>query len=72
MGFFFFGDAGADASSRGVLFSELKKKCVAFVHNQKIHDNESLEIIDREFDNIIETLDKQATLYSYTAFNKEQ
>lgn len=52
--------AGADVSSGGVLFSELKKESVAFVRNQKIHDYESLEIIDREFDNIIETLDEQA------------
>lgn len=52
--------AGADVSSGGVLFSDLKRESVSFVRNYKIHDYESSENIDREFDNIIESLDEQA------------
>lgn len=52
--------AGADISSGGVLFSDLKKESVAFVRNQKIHDYESSDLIDKEFNRIFETLDEQS------------
>ena len=38
--------AGADVSSGGKLFSELKKESVSFIRNQKIHFYESIERID--------------------------
>lgn len=52
--------AGADVSSGGALFSDLKKESVSFVRNQQIHSFESLELIDKEFNDIIENLDEQA------------
>lgn len=52
--------AGADVSSGGVSFSELKKESVAFVRNAKIHSYESLDQIDKEFNTIIESLDEES------------
>lgn len=52
--------AGADVSSGGVSFSDLKKESVSFVRNEKIHAYESSELIDREFNNIIEALDEES------------
>lgn len=52
--------AGADVSSGGVSFSELKKESVSFVRNKRIHSYESLEQIDKEFNSIIESLDEES------------
>ena len=52
--------AGADVSSGGALFSDLKKESVSFIRNQQIHEFESFELIDKEFNSIIENLDEQA------------
>lgn len=49
--------AGADISSGGVLFTDLKKESVSWVRNSKIHDYESTNLIDKEFDEIINSLD---------------
>ena len=38
--------AGADISSGGVLFSDLKRESVSFVRNTKIHEFESSNLID--------------------------
>lgn len=52
--------AGADVSSGGVSFSDLKKESVSFVRNKKIHAYESIELIDKEFNSIIENLDEES------------
>lgn len=52
--------AGADVSSGGISFSELKKESVSFVRNKIIHSYESLEHIDKEFNSIIESLDEES------------
>lgn len=54
----FLGD-GADVSSGGKLFSELKKESVSFIRNQRIHSFESSERIDEEFDTLIQSVDEQ-------------
>lgn len=51
--------AGADVSSGGKLFSELKKESVSFIRNQRIHFFESSERIDEEFDKLIQSTDEQ-------------
>lgn len=52
--------AGADVSSGGVSFSELKKESVSFVRNKRIHSYESPDNIDKEFNSIIEALDEES------------
>ena len=51
--------AGADVSSGGKLFSELKKESVSFIRNQWIHSFESSERIDEEFDALIQSVDEK-------------
>ena len=51
--------AGADVSSGGKLFSELKKESVSFIRNQKIHFYESIERIDEEFDTLMQSSDER-------------
>lgn len=50
--------AGADISSGGINFFDLKKEVVSFVRGQAVHEYESLDYIDKEFDNIMESLDE--------------
>lgn len=52
--------AGADVSSGGVSFSDLKKESVSFVRNKRVHSYEAQEHIDKEFNNIIESLDEES------------
>ena len=49
--------AGADVSSGGVLFSDLKKESVSFVRDNPIHEYEDPSLIDKEFNMIMDTLD---------------
>lgn len=66
--------AGADISSGGVLFSDLKRESVSFVRNTKIHEFESSNLIDKEFDSIINSLDEtsRCTVIEYLVKNSEQ
>ena len=66
--------AGADISSGGVLFSDLKRESVSFVRNTKIHEFESSNLIDKEFDSIINSLDEtsRCTVIEYLIKNSEQ
>ena len=66
--------AGADISSGGVLFSDLKKESVSFVRNTKIHQYESSNLIDKEFDCIIKSLDEtsRCTVIDYIIKSSEQ
>lgn len=66
--------AGADISSGGVLFSDLKRESVSLVRNTKIHEYESSDLIDKEFDNIINSLDEasRCMVIEYLIKNSEQ
>lgn len=66
--------AGADISSGGVLFSDLKRESVSLVRNTKIHEYESSSVIDKEFDNIINSLDEasRCMVVEYLIKNSEQ
>lgn len=66
--------AGADISSGGVLFSDLKKESVSFVRDTKIHEYQSSNLIDKEFDNIMESLDEasRCTVVEYLIKSSEQ
>lgn len=52
--------AGADVSSGGVLFSDLKKAIVSNARENKIYEQESIALIDKDFNEIIETLDDES------------
>lgn len=66
--------AGADISSGGVLFSDLKRESVSFVRNTKIHEFESSNLIDKEFDSIFSSLDEtsRCMVIEYLIKNSEQ
>lgn len=51
--------AGADVSSGGVLFKDIKKDIISYSQNRQIHDFEAQDVIDRNFDEIIESLDEE-------------
>lgn len=51
--------AGADISSGGVLFSDLKKEIVSNFRQNKIYEQESYTLIDKDFNEVIETLDDE-------------
>lgn len=51
--------AGADVSSGGVLFSDLKKSIVSNSRHSKIYEQESVALIDKDFNEMIETLDDE-------------
>ena len=52
--------AGADVSSGGVLFSDLKKSIVSNSRQNKIYEQESVALIDKDFNEMMETLDDES------------
>lgn len=52
--------AGADVSSGGVLFSDLKKAIVSNTRADKIYEQESIALIDKDFNEMIESLDDES------------
>lgn len=52
--------AGADVSSGGVLFSDLKKAIVSNSRQNKIYEQESISLIDKDFNDIMENLDDES------------
>lgn len=49
--------AGADVSSGGALFSDLKKSIVSNLRENKVYEQESISLIDKDFNEIMEFLD---------------
>lgn len=66
--------AGADVSSGGVLFSDLKKESISFLRNSKIHEYESANLIDQEFNTIMESLNEtsRCQVIEYLIKNTEE
>lgn len=66
--------AGADVSSGGILFSDLKKAVVANFRENKIYEQESNALIDKDFNEIIENLDdrKRCEIVEYFIKNSQE
>ncbi len=66
--------AGADVSSGGVLFSDLKKEVVAYIRGNSIHEFESNSVIDKEFNEAMEQLtdESRSMVIEYFIKNSQQ
>lgn len=62
--------AGADVSSGGMLFKDIKKELISYAKNRQIHDFESQDLIDHSFDEIIDSLDEESRCLVINRFIK--
>ena len=66
--------AGADVSSGGVLFSDLKKSIVSNERENSVYDQESFSLIDKDFNEIMDALDdeRRCSIIEYFIKNSQE